>query len=129
MTASAEIAPSIERSIDPIKIMKVTPIATINAGEAFVKRRAKLRTDRKFGLIIEKNAMSAISTNSGAHFSRFSRVRNLFNGSVLKLDHAESIEKSGSSALRASELPFGGVTYTRSGRRTVPSDQTNHISA
>ena len=55
-------------------------MATIKAGEALVKSRAKLRTDKKFGLMIEKKAMSAINTRSGAHFSKFSRVRNLVNG-------------------------------------------------
>ena len=46
-----ETAPSIDRSIDPMMMMKVTPTATISAGEAAMEMRAKLRSDRKLGLI------------------------------------------------------------------------------
>ena len=50
-TAQTATAPSIDRSIDPMMMMKVTPSATISAGVAEMLMRAKLRSDRKLGLI------------------------------------------------------------------------------
>ncbi|NQV82121.1 MAG: hypothetical protein HQ495_16305 [Alphaproteobacteria bacterium] len=52
---------------------KVTPTATISAGDAATKIRAKLRIDRNLGSINAKMAQRTISTRSGAHFTKVSR--------------------------------------------------------
>ena len=45
-TAQTEIVPSIERSMEPMRMMKVTPMATINPGEAAIPMRAALRIEK-----------------------------------------------------------------------------------
>lgn len=62
-----------ERSIDPMMMMNVTPTATISAGAAAMAMRAKLRTEKKVGLRAVKKITSAISTSNGAHLIKVSR--------------------------------------------------------
>ena len=73
-TAQTETVPSIERSMDPIRMINVTPIATISAGEAAIKIRAKFLTVKKRGSITAKNNMRTKRTKSGAHFTSTSRL-------------------------------------------------------
>ena len=47
ITAQTETVPSIDRSIDPIRMMKVTPTATIRAGAADMPMRAAFRMEKK----------------------------------------------------------------------------------
>src|SRR5690349_10978314 len=74
-TAQTATAPSMERSIDPMRMTKVTPMPIISDGVDRMEMRAKLRMERKFGLATEKNTTSANSTRSGAHFCRLSLVK------------------------------------------------------
>ena len=76
-TAQTEIVPSIERSMDPMMMMNVTPSATIKAGVEAMAMRAKLRDVKKPGLITVKMTISAHNTSSGAHTTSLSRsIRN-----------------------------------------------------
>ncbi|MBA8841441.1 hypothetical protein FHW03_004793 [Ochrobactrum sp. RH2CCR150] len=74
-TAVSEIDPSMERSIDPIMIMKVTPTATMSAGADAMAMRAKFLTEKNVGLSAVKRMIRAISTKSGAHLIKVSRDR------------------------------------------------------
>ena len=47
MTALTETVPSIDKSIDPMMMIKVTPIATIKAGVADTAIRAAFRIEKK----------------------------------------------------------------------------------
>ena len=47
MTALTETVPSMERSIDPMMIMNVTPMATIRPGVAATAIRDALRMEKK----------------------------------------------------------------------------------
>ena len=45
-TAQTEIVPSIERSMEPMMMMKVTPTATMSAGAAAMPMRAAFRMEK-----------------------------------------------------------------------------------
>jgi len=54
-----------ERSIDPIKIMKVTPTATIKNGEAAIAIRAKFLNEKKLELMDVKKTTNTNNTIIG----------------------------------------------------------------
>ena len=74
-TAHTETAPSIDRSMDPMMMMKVTPSATMSGGVAASAMRAAFRKEKKLGLITEKAMINAKSTRNGAHRTMSERVR------------------------------------------------------
>src|SRR5690606_7544505 len=97
--------PSMERSIDPMMMTKVTPSAIISAGVDEMAMRAKLRIDRKFGLSAAKNRTSASSTSSGAHFCRLSLVSTL----LMAEPHGEGRRLAlSASHLKSGAWPAGG---------------------
>lgn len=69
----SEIVPSMEGSIEPMTMRKVTPIAAISAGAEAMAIRAKLRSEKKVGLSAVKRITSVTRTSRGAHRVRTSR--------------------------------------------------------
>ena len=66
ITAAEVSTPSTERSIEPIRMMKVAPIPSTSGIIAVWLIRTALPKLRKFGLITAMMAQSATSTASGA---------------------------------------------------------------
>ena len=66
ITAAEVSTPSTERSIEPIRMMKVAPIPSTSGIIAVWLIRTALPKERKFGLITAMMAQSATSTASGA---------------------------------------------------------------
>ena len=65
-------------------MMKVTPIATINAGVAEIAILAKFRTEKNLGSSTVNTSTSVNSTRTGAHFNNVSRdIRPLTTSSWL----------------------------------------------
>ena len=65
VTAVSDTAPSIERSIDPIKIMKVTPTATIKNGDAAIAILAKFLNEKKLEFMDVKKITNTNKTIIG----------------------------------------------------------------
>ncbi len=66
ITAAEVSTPSTERSIEPMRMMKVAPIPSTSGIIADWLIRTALPKERKFGLITAMMAQSATSTASGA---------------------------------------------------------------
>ena len=75
ITADSVSTPSTERSIEPIRMMKVAPRPSTSGIIAAWVMRTKLPKVRKFGLIAAMMAQSRTSTTTGAHEARRQRRR------------------------------------------------------
>ena len=64
--AATESVPSTDRSILPIRMTKVSPIASVSGTAAELATRIRLRSSMKLGLAIAISMHNAISTASGA---------------------------------------------------------------
>lgn len=63
--AVRDTVPSIDKSIEPIMIINVTPIVTIKNGDAAIAILAKLRREKKLGFRNVKNTTSTTKTIIG----------------------------------------------------------------
>ena len=66
ITAPKATTPSMDRSMLPMMITKVTPSPRMSGIAAELATRTRLRTERKFGLMRPMMTHSATSTRSGA---------------------------------------------------------------
>src|SRR5690606_38756633 len=110
-TAHSDTAPSIDRSMEPMTMMKVTPSATIIGGVEASAIRARLRCDRKAGLIAANSTTNPSSTRAGAHRMIFSRVSFIFNAVLLNTagPHAPKDGGEGRRAVNPSDFQKSAI--------------------
>ena len=134
ITAESVSTPSTERSIDPIRMMKVAPIPSTNGIIAAWLMRTKLPKLRKFGLMMLMITHSRTSTTTGAHDARRKRrglagmmsasaevagVRRVFTMPLLELDADRRTASGGSNRRRSCATRRGLNVCPRLGRSVV----------
>lgn len=141
-TAQTYTVPSIDRSIEPMIMTNVTPVATMSAGDAAIRIRAKFRVEKNRGSITAKKPQSAIRTRSGAHFTRVSRpiptplpalsavciVAKVLPPKALSHQRAGN-ERLAIPAGRGARLANTLITCRRWARSTAPRNPPSHRSA
>ena len=120
-TAQTDAVPSIDKSTDPIRMMNVMTIATINDGVDEIALRPMFRSVTKFGLTTVK----ATSISNGAHLINASCVT---SGPPAHASRGTLTGRAIVSRAEVSPCPAGTATCRRYRRSTGPRSRSSHRS-